>query len=422
MTLQLITGYRPARRRKAPPWTAQEIAILRDIYPSGGIEAAADALPDRPWRAIQTMASKIGAAGARIGSMSRQTSLAGGHLEAAIAMREDGASFDTIGKRFGVCETAAQNAILIAMCPRKGFVPAERDERRKLTEVGLSRLRALLREGEKGVDISLQLGLSVARIALERRTYTAALAVEGKPPLSPHGNGQRYSGARLSSDVYVQVDHLFMQGYGTARIAEMTQVSKVHVGRRRNKLIARLRLEGRTLPGCDADGRRLAYKDAVSAVPETCKAILRAELLKGTSCARAAKIALIGESRAYQIRLELVADLARQGRTLARPKPLAPDDAAAERRRFAWLPKGKRNFVLYRRILKQVGGDHEEAKRRTMAALMPKPAPSSARPKRPMTFEEQLARVAAGATLVERIPLRRPDYAMTLGGVATGAL
>lgn len=39
-----------------------------------------------------------------------------------------------------------------------------------------------------------------------------------------------------------------------------------------------------------------------------------------------------------------------------------------------------------------------------------------------MTFEEQLARVRAGATLVPKIALRRPDPAFTLGGVGSAAL
>ena len=42
---------------------------------------------------------------------------------------------------------------------------------------------------------------------------------------------------------------------------------------------------------------------------------------------------------------------------------------------------------------------------------------------RPKTFDEQLARIARGEVrVVDRIPLRRPDPSMTLGGVASAAL
>ncbi len=41
---------------------------------------------------------------------------------------------------------------------------------------------------------------------------------------------------------------------------------------------------------------------------------------------------------------------------------------------------------------------------------------------RPRSFEEQLAAVRAGAGLVDKIALRRPDPTMTLGGIASAAL
>ncbi len=47
-------------RAKAPAWTSEEIAILDDMFPREGINGAADALPDRSWRAINVMASKRG--------------------------------------------------------------------------------------------------------------------------------------------------------------------------------------------------------------------------------------------------------------------------------------------------------------------------------------------------------------------------
>lgn len=410
-----------AKRRKAPPWTAEEIAILADVYPRGGLDEAADALPERSWGALTMMASKLGLKSALLGQ-GRTASLAGDALEEAIRQRENlGWSFEQIGAAHGVCETAAQNAVLMALCPRKGFTPAERDTNGKLLPEGRERLRAMLRDGRKGVEISLELGISVARIALERREMNAELVGQGRAALPPPGNGERYSGAKISTDVYLQVDQLLLQGYGAARISSWTDVSKVHVGRRRNKLIKSLAREGRCLPGCDAQGRRIAYKDSAAAVAEVQKSILRAELLKGTAVARAAKIAVVGESFAYDFRDALRAELARVGKELPPVKRLGARAEAVDRP-LDWLPRKKKNLILYRRHLIEAGGDQVEAKRRTISDLMPKPAPRPAASKRPLTFEEQLARVAAGARLVANVPLRRPGYDGTLGGVASGAL
>lgn len=49
-------------------------------------------------------------------------------------------------------------------------------------------------------------------------------------------------------------------------------------------------------------------------------------------------------------------------------------------------------------------------------------ARSAPRPREPLTFEQQMAKVRAGARLVDKITFRRPDPDMTLGGVASGAL
>ncbi len=409
------------RRAKAPPWSSEEIAILIDVYPRGGLDEASDALPERSWGALTMMASKLGLRSALFGQ-GRVASLAGEPLEAAILEREDlGWSFERIGKAHGVCETAAQNAVLIALCPRKGFSPAERDANGKLLPDGRERLRVMLRQGRKGVDISLELGISVARIAMERREMNADLVGKGHAALPPPGNGERYSGAKIAGDVHAQVDALLMQGYGAPRIAEWTTVSKTHVQRRRLKLVRRLARRGECLAGCDAAGKRIAYKDSAAAVAEVQKDILRAELMKGTPVARAAKIAVIGASYAYDYRDQLQAELARAGRTLPPIKRLGRKAEAIDRA-LDWLPRKKKNLILYRRFLIEAGGDQDEAKRRTIAVLMPKPV-AVPKVKRIYTFEEQLERVARGEVgLVANIPLRRPGYAGTLGGIASAAL
>ena len=409
-----------SRRRKAPSWTSQEVAVLSETYLQGGLEAAADALPDRSWGAITMMASKLGLRSPLFGKP-REATITGAALEEAIRQREElGWAFARIGEAHGVGETAAQNAVLIALCPRKGFTPAERDPLGRLLPDGVVRLRDMLAQGRKGVEISLELGISVGRVALERRTVNAELRRAGERALPPPGAGARYSGAKIQHDVYQQVDSLLMKGYGAPRVAELTQVSKVQVGRRRNKLVKRLAVDGRCLPGCDVSGRRLHYQDSLASVTAEQRQVLRAELMKGTPVARAAKVAVCGRSFAYAFRDELKADLAAAGRSLPPIKRLGR--AAAEiDEKLAWLKPGKANLILYRRMLKQAAGDLQEAKRLTIAALMPKPVPAP--PKRPLTFEEKLAKLARGeARLVQNVPLRRAGYAGTLGGVASGML
>lgn len=410
------------RRTKAPAWTSEEIAILIDVYPREGVDGAADALPERSWAAIQQQAHKLGVRSPYVLIPTPKAKLDGEDLEAAILLREAGQSFENIGKRFGVSEIAAQNAVLIALCPRKGFTPAERDSNGHLMPAGIERLREALRQGRKAVDIMLQLGISAGRIAEERRRYNADLKVRGKRPLPPPGNGARYSGAKIARDVYHEVDRLLMAGHGAPRVAEMTGVSKTHVQRRRVKLVKRLARKGECLTGCDGTGKRIAYRDSLSSVHQIQKDILRRELMKGTPVARAAKIAVVGGSYAYQVRDGLKTELEKKGLSLPAIVRLGAVKAEAVDRALNWLPKGKKNLLVYRRHLIAVDGDQLEAKRRTITELMPKPAPAPA-PKRPLTFEEKLALVASGkARLVANLPLRRPDYAGTLGGIATGAL
>lgn len=412
------------RATRPPSWTSEEIAILIDVYPREGINGAADALPERSWGAIQQQAHKLGVRSALVDMPAPAAKLDGDDLEEAIILRErDRWSFEAIGKRFGVCETAAQNAVLIALCPRKGFRPAERDDNGRLLPEGVERLREMLRQGRKAVDILVRLGLSAARIAKERRDYNADLKARGKRPLPPPGGGERYSGAKVPKDVYAQVDALLMAGHGAPRIATMTGVSKTHVQRRRRKLITRLARKGECLPGCDASGKRIAYKDSIASVSDAQKAIVRAELMKGTPVARAAKIAVIGSSFAYALRDELKAELERAGKALPPIKRLGRVKAEAVDRQLDWLPKGKKNLILYRRFLAECENDPLEAKRRTVAELMPRTVAVPRPATRPMTFAEKLAAIESGQLrVIDKVPLRRPDYAGTIGGVATGAL
>lgn len=409
------------RRSKAPPWTSEEFAILEEYYPREGVNGCADLLPERSWQAIQQMAHRLGLKSPYVLIPTNKPKLSGEDLEAAIRLRELGQGFKTIGLQFGVSEISAQNAVLIALCPRRGFTPAERDENGHLLAQGLIRLRSMLQKGRKGVEISLQLGLSAGRIAEERRRYNAELKALGKRPLPPAGNGERYSGARIARDVYKQVDALLLEGHGAPRVSDRTKVSRTHVLRRRTKLIRRLKRKGECLPGCDIDGKRVAYKDSLASVHPIQRDILRRELMKGVPVARAAKIAVVGSAFAYDFRNDLKAELEKQGRALPAIVRLGRVKAEAVDRSLNWLPIGKKNLIVYRRHLVATRGDEVEAKRLTIAELMPKAVPAA--PKRPLSFEEKLALVAAGkARVVDKFRPVAPAFVETLGGVASGML
>jgi hypothetical protein len=62
----------------------------------------------------------------------------------------------------------------------------------------------------------------------------------------------------------------------------------------------------------------------------------------------------------------------------------------------------------------------QRARRREPQGTMPVPVRKPPRP--PLTFDEKLARVAAGARLVTIHPLRKPDPPFTLGGVGSSTL
>jgi len=111
------------------------------------------------------------------------------------------------------------------------------------------------------------------------------------------------------------------------------------------------------------------------------------------------------------------AELEASGQAL--PMPILPGRCAP---RTPWLPAERR--PQFRRLSHENGID--EAKRIILAELAEERRVAAevkaAERARPKTFEEQLALVAAGRGLVATFTPRRADPAMTLGGVATGAL
>ena len=408
---------------KPPAWSAAELDALREVFPRAGVNAAADALPGRSWQAINVMASKLGLRSPVVGDAPKPM-LQGAQLEEAIRLREvEGWSFARIGATFGVAEASACNAVLIALCPRKGFTPAQRYPNGRLTPEGLDRLKLMLRKGLKGVDIQLRLGVSASCVAEQRRRYRADLKIRGKAALPPPGAGEAYSGVRLSTAKKREVEALFLEGYGAKKVTERTGVSNTSVGRIRNRLIKRLARKGDALPGCDRQGRRGAAKESARQIPAEAVEALRERLLAREPVRRAARDLGVGTCAAYRIRDALAAELAAEGRAL--PRPILPGkshEARAEVRRAAWLPAAK--LQRYRVLTTEHGLD--EAKRLLLDEIVAEQREATARraaeAARPKSFEEKLALVAAGRGITAALHLRRPDPTMTLGGVATGAL
>lgn len=377
---------------RTPRWTARETAILRDHYPSRGIEVA-DQLPGRSWHSIYVKAHKLGLRCEKL-TDAPTAKLQGAQLEEAIRLREvEGWSFARIGAHFGVAEASACNAVLIALCPRKGFTPAERDAHGRLTPEGMERLRLALRKGLKGVDIQLRLGLSASCVAEQRRRYARELKAKGKAPLAPAGGGELYSGAKLTRAMKASVEARFMEGYGTRKVSEMTGISKTSCTRIRNRLIRRLKRNGQTLPGCDAKGARRHMLDHARHVPGEIKAAFRAMLLDRAPVARAARLCALGGSSAYAIRDELAAEFQARGESLPppiRPGRVRPGAFAGDQ---CWPPSGRREIDAFRAMLVADDLTFDEAKaewrRRKQEARR-------AEATRPRTFEEQLERIGSG--------------------------
>ena len=411
----------PATR--SPAWTSQEIAILSDVYPREGLNAAADALADRSWHAIKQRAHKLGLRSPVL-SDAPTAVLAGEQLEEAIRLREvEGWSLARIAAMIGGSEAGVCNAILIALCPRKGFTPAQRDDTGRLTPEGLERLRYMLRKGLKGVDIQLRLGVSAGRVALERRRYQAELKAGRKVPLPPPGAGEAYSGVKLARPQIQEVERLLREGFGAKKVTERTGVSNTSVGRIRNRLIKRLARKGEALTGCDRKGRRQGtLRESLAYIHPEQLAAFRDLLLAGVPVSSAAAETGIGGKSAHEAKHDFAAELATIGEVLPTPEWRSPE-GKARARAARWLPKGKL------RRFRQLIHEHGYAQARALligeieAERLAVEEARRAERSRPKTFEEQLAMVARGeARLVANIPLRRPDYAGTLGGIATAAL
>jgi len=345
----------------------------------------------------------------------KQMALHGEALERAVALYESGTSMDAVARAVAMPAATVQNGVMAALCVRQGYRPAERDERGYLTAAGLDRLREMLRKGLKGRDIQLRLGVSASTISNERRRYNADLKARGKRPLPPPGGGEAYSGKRLSREQVREVEALLQTGLGSAKVSARTGISSTTVIRLRNRLVKRLSRKGQVLAGCDRHGKRVKLVGQVAAVPESAILKVRALIADRVPVSRAANLTNMGACTAYRIRDEMRAEYAARGEELPPPQKLGRIKAREADFRARWLPKGRANFVLYRTILAECAGDEAEARRRTIVAI-------AERDGQDPHLAVQFDRLRRGATVSTRVPLRRADPDMTLGGIATGAL
>lgn len=380
---------------KSPRYTASEDAILREHYPARGVEGVRAMLPGRSWHSIHVRAHRLGVQTGFRGAAPTPR-LAGEQLEQAIRLRQDdGWSFARIGAHFGVAEAAACNAVMIALCVRQGFRPAERDERGHLTAEGLERVRYALKKGLKGVDIQLRLGVSASCVAEQRRRYNRDLESRGKALLPPAGGGVRYSGAKLTRQERKAVEALFLEGLGTLKVSIRTGVSKTSCVRIRERLVKRLRRKGECLPGCDINGVRRRQAVSAQHVHPSQREALRALLLDRVPVSRAARMVAVGSCSAFRIRDELAAELAREGQTL--PLPILPGRGKVSWQSDPhWPPTGPSQLFAFRALLHDLSFDDAKARWRRERAEERRAAAA-----RPKTFEDHLAMVSAGARIVQ---------------------
>lgn len=397
------------------PWANAELQVLHDYFETEGPDGCIARLNGRIRYGVQQRARKLGLKDPN-DIRGRYTNLAGADLEAAVLLREAGWSFAKIGERFGTCETAATNAILIALCPRMGHRPAERDANGRLLPAEIERLRLMLRKGLKGHEVQLRMAVSAACVAEQRRRYARHLKDNGKAPLPPPGGGLRYSGAKIDPATKREVERLYLAGHATPKVSKLTGVSQTHSLRTRTKLVRRLKRLGQTLPGCDVNGKRLTYPDTILRVPPGTIADLRSLLLQRVPVKQAAERLGLGGSTAYKERDTLRAELEAVGKAL--PPPIRGGSKATGAR---WLPVGRNWIILYRQLSAERGPDN--ARRFIVEGIAPIGIlPGAIRryaATRPLSFEDQLARVRAGAGIHARFIPQTAQAERTFGGVAS---
>lgn len=397
---------------KSPRWTPEEVAALREVYPTGGLKAAVVRLPDRSWHAIHMKAQKlrIGCDMTKVCGGERRCKCEGADLTKALELREQGWSMAKIGAHLGFAESTINNAVLIHDCTAKGYTPAEHYPNGRLTPSARERLRWMLKKGLKGVEIQLRLGISSAAVHNERCRYNRELKANSKALLPPAGNGEKYSGARIDPRARKEAERLFMEGYGTKKVSGMSGISKTVCTRIRSKLVKRLQRKGEALLGCDLEGKRHVMRDHARQIPDELKARLRELLMQRVPVRRAARMVGIGSCSAYRIRDELKQEVGD-----ALPPPRLPGKTKPLQREMLYSQAIPQGFMWrYRQLVRQ-HGDADTARQALRAEI--------ADAKRNRSFAQQLEALSRGEVQIAPafVPRRAaPDY--TLGGIATGAL
>ena len=346
----------------------------------------------------------------------KQMALHGHDLARAVDMYDvQGLSMEATARALGRLTPSVANAVFAALCIKRGHRPAERDGNGYLLPVGRERLREMLRKGMTHRDIQIRLAISASAVSQERAAYNLDLKVRGKRPLPPPGGGIAYCGARLTRDQKKAVEQHLLTGLGGTKVAALTGVSKTVVTRIRLKLVQRLRRKGELLAGCDAAGRRVNLVDQAARIPDASRAELRALILQGVPVKRAGVMTSIGACSAYRIRGELRAELEERGEQLPKIKKLGRRVGPVVDAQMAWLPSGRRNFVLYRAKLIEADGNALAARRLTVRAI-------AERDGKDVDLAMQIDAMRRGGVVGTAFKYRRADPSCTLGGIASGMI
>jgi hypothetical protein len=446
------------RRRSGPLWTKRERRILEQHFATvGATGIQKQFLPRRSAQSIAVYASRLGLKGPGQGSHEApKNKLDGEALESAVAMREEDppVAWEEIGRRLALNPATVMNGVCRIIAERNGTA-AERAPNGRLTDAGIKYVHELMLQGLTGNEIVDVAGISASAASRERRRYKRKLRKAGKK-LPPPKNGESYSGAKVPKEKKREVEALFIQGFGTLKIYERTHVSKTVCLRIRTKLVKRLARKGQCLAGCDLKGVRRRQKESARFVQPEQITELRELLLDRVPVSAAAKMVGMGGSNAYRERDRLKAELEERGEQLPAPLRMGkrpyPVSAWPRESMKAWtiagptveaiaaiaramhetieaekvervLAEAKRKRDEAHERAAQLARDEAERARRLgqQIALHARAEPDKPQPPRPakrrLTFEEQLARVEAGAQISIVPTFTRADSHCTLGGV-----
>lgn len=395
------------------PWTHREEEIVCRFYDKGVGEVAA-LLPGRTVEAIRQRAVRLGVAGSTPAGLRKPC--ASEDREAIMGLHDQGMGYEAIARIVGVKPQAVSNAILAIECERAGFVPAQRDGAGGLIQQEVQRIRAFIREGLPNVEIQRRMAVSAACVSNYRRRMKRS-----GEDIVPAGKGLRYAGTRYGNDVRQQVDQHFMQGYGAAKVADLAGVHVSFAKKRRRHLVERLARKGECLPGCDITGRRIHVKQSSRFVTEQQKVDLQWLWLNGWAVSPAARHLGIGASTAHNIIRTAKDQLVADGKPFPRMLP------QGKRPQLGHTPTSKAKGIAPRPRPSAVSAMPALKRAPTIIAAPcpPKPVVVAAPPpppRRRLSFEEQLARIAAGAGLVPTFKPTRAVTEATLGGVGSALL